>query len=519
AVCDLTRAVSEDEVREILEDAAGWTTTERGTDLDASLATREFVLLDNAEHVVGFLRALLADLTSARFVVTSRVPLSLPRERVLELQPLGDSPALALFLTRARRRASNFAATDLEREACANIVEVVGGCPLALELAASRAARSSAEGLLRELKQSGLAVLRSQGELTLRFTTLHEALHQSWRLLSPSLQNALVGLSILRGSWSQQTASVVLGLNSADTLDILDALRDRSVVQMDPLRPSLYRVYETVREYALRHAPPDERVRALHRLSQTRLARRAGPAMFALCELPDDALNLRVLFEGHLAHGEASLALQALLRMRVAYLCRGAYRAYDQLLAALETKLRNEEDRLLFTMAQAELAGWRGEFPRAAALTEKALAQVENDAEAEALLLAQLGSLQGALYNPAHGTALLERAQHRLPKNASPELAAYVHRQLAIFLLLQDPAEAERRLERVLGLARQLQHDRAMLQTLALLAISRIARGSRESARAAVQEAAALFQAGASEDASPKNDERWRIVLSLIEGA
>ncbi|MEM9075365.1 MAG: AAA family ATPase, partial [Myxococcota bacterium] len=48
AVCDLTRAVTEDEVRETLEDAAGWTTAERGSDLDGSLATRDFILLDNA---------------------------------------------------------------------------------------------------------------------------------------------------------------------------------------------------------------------------------------------------------------------------------------------------------------------------------------------------------------------------------------------------------------------------------------------------------------------------------------
>ncbi len=523
---DLTRASRTEDIRGELEAAAGTGGSASLEELGASLRALDLLVLDNAEHVATPLRGLLEALGEVRALVTSRVRLDLPREQLVELAYLpvdaeGDAPApaLALFLERARRRSRAFGHHPRELRAADGIVRALDGCPLALELAAARAGRASAEVVLAELRRSGHVILRTRGARGARFDSLQEALEGSWALLDAPAREALVALAVFRGAWGLDAAAALLEVSPAEALDRVEALRDRSLVRMDPFEPSRYRVYEVVREHVLARGDDASRARAVARLGAHLLSERWGPLAFARAEpVPADPANLRVVLEAELTEGDPSVALQALLRLRLTTLWRGPHEDYAAQLEAVAARVppsvEPTGDDVLVALARAELACWQGRFADAAGHAEWALEVVRargGDAVAETFLLAQLGNLQGALYAPTRALALLEEAQRRLPADAPPELEAHVLQQLATFLVLHDAEEAERRLERALQVLRPLGPSRHRVQVLAVLAICRIARGAREAARAAVSEAQELEGA---EDA-----ERWQAVLMLIEGA
>jgi len=523
--CDLTATLRHEDVLATLEAAAGWAPDQRGSleELDAALADRGLLVLDNAEHVVDALVELLPALSRAQLLVTSRTRLALPTEHVVELSYLPyedeDAPALALFLERARRRNASFAEDEAEREAAHAIVRSLEGCPLALELAASRAGRASATLLQAQLERGGVEILTTRERHASRFDSLRAALDASRALLDDVEREALTTLSLLQGPWTLETAAAVLDVPAGIALDRVEALRDRSLVQMDPEDPGRYRVYEIVREHALADASEEAVEAAVARLSSHLIPARWGVLAFARASAPPrEAANLHVVLERHLERGSGGPALQALLRLRLAYLWRGPHDIYATLLervtAAVRPGAEAEGDDVLVALARAELCCWRGDFPGCSAHAESALDMLRaRDATpaARALVLAMIGNLQGALYEPSRGMRFLQEAQATLPADAPAQLRAYVLQQLATFLLLHDVEEAERRIERALILVRPLGRTQDVPQLLALLAISRLARGARVAAQEAIDEARSLGESAALE--------RWLAVLTLIDGA
>lgn len=126
-------------------------------DLAAQLVDRSLlVVLDNCEHVVDgsaeLADALLRGTTTTVVLATSRQPLGVRGEHVLPVPPLGtpaaedppdldavaDSPAVALFLDRARAASPGFALAPHNAADVVAVCRAVDGLPLALELAAAR---------------------------------------------------------------------------------------------------------------------------------------------------------------------------------------------------------------------------------------------------------------------------------------------------------------------------------------------------------------------------------------------
>lgn len=143
-----------------------------------ALADRDTVLvLDNVEQIVGVsepVARLLVGAPRLRVLATSRAPLGLRGEvevavPTLDLpteetvQAVEDSPAGALFLSRARalgRLRSVDAATATDIRALLNRL---GGLPLAIELAAARMRATSPAELLQRLDELGPDAIDSQG--------------------------------------------------------------------------------------------------------------------------------------------------------------------------------------------------------------------------------------------------------------------------------------------------------------------------------------------------------------------
>ena len=223
------------------------------------------VTLDNFEHLVGHAAATVdvwrRSAPDVRLLVTSREPLRLAGEVRFELAPLplpgddaaGDGDALALLVDRIRSRDPSFVLDDTTTPLATAIVERLEGIPLALELAASRIALLGLAGFIERL-QSTLDVLVADGrDASRRHTTLRAALESSWSLLDDTERRALADCAVFRGGFSAEAALAVV-TPGADTLDVLQSLRDKSLVRRDAdtdaAGPARFRLFEAVRELA-----------------------------------------------------------------------------------------------------------------------------------------------------------------------------------------------------------------------------------------------------------------------------
>jgi predicted ATPase/DNA-binding SARP family transcriptional activator len=228
------------------------------------------LLVDNCEHLLAGVRDVVAHLLDAcpglTVLATSRAPLGLPAEQRFRLAPLAvtrprgpddvaRSPAVALFVDRARRVRPDFAPDAARLDQVADIVQRLDGMPLAIELAAGRLSSLGLDDLHDRLDRA--LDLLDDGETGLRRT-----IAWSYDLLPGDEQRLLRHLAVFPDGVDLATAEFVahdLGLGpGADRA--LAHLVDASMVeaQLDPT--TRYRMLDTVRAYAhdRRRAAGDE---------------------------------------------------------------------------------------------------------------------------------------------------------------------------------------------------------------------------------------------------------------------
>ena len=194
----------------------------------AALGPR-LVVLDNAEHVMDGVVAALGVLRSAapkaRWLLTSQVHSGLPGERVLAVEPLSIDEGVALFTALASGPAG------LDPDATQDLVKAHDGLPLAIELAAARAAvLPPAEQLLR--LDARLDLLRQRGGPA-RHQTLRAAIRWSHELAPANAQRALLALALAPAGLRLSDAERLLGHlcpDGADPLEALFELRDRHLI-------------------------------------------------------------------------------------------------------------------------------------------------------------------------------------------------------------------------------------------------------------------------------------------------
>ena len=115
------------------------------------------LVLDNFErHVAAAptLATLLDALPELRMLVTSQAPLRIAVERCVPLGGLDEEAALALVEDVARRRGATLAVRGADRAALLDIVDLLDGLPLGLELAAARLGVLSSAQLRDRLHES-----------------------------------------------------------------------------------------------------------------------------------------------------------------------------------------------------------------------------------------------------------------------------------------------------------------------------------------------------------------------------
>jgi non-specific serine/threonine protein kinase len=545
------------------------------------------LLLDNFEQVVAaapFLARLLAECAGLKLLVTSREVLRLRGEHEYPLAPLalpelgGDAdvaalarnPAVALFCRQARAAKPDFALTEENAAAVAEIAVRLEGLPLSLELAAARVKLLPPAALLARLETRLKLLIGGARDLPERHQTLRDSLAWSYDLLGSGEQRLLRRLAVFAGGWTLEAAEAVCGGRAdlgIDALEGLASLIDKSIVlREDGHDPSRFRMLETIREFgAERLATSGEEAKVREAFSAFYLAL-AGEAARALDgpaerewleRLQVEHDNLRAALSWSLANGRETAGLCLAGTLRGFWQVRGYWsegRAWlDQALAKVANVApagRAEGiARAKALAALGSLATLQGAYAEAGPPLEESLrlfraledeagtAAALNDlgylsiykgdfeaAEAhisESLALSRASGDTKAIARSLYNQATIATFQGNLElwqSFARESLAAWREiqgkRGIAGALMslgsraryTSDYGTARKVLEEALALQRELQDRRGMAQTLGILGYSVLLLGDAAAAQPLVEEAIAL---------SRQLGDRWTLASQL----
>ena len=252
---------------------------------------RMLLLFDNCEHLVdavaSLAAALLGGAAGVSILATSREPLGMAGECDYRLAPLGIPqassrltaaeaaafPAVQLFVERVTAIVEDFALTDANAPAVAEICRRLDGLPLAIEFAAPRVEVLGVEGLAARLDGS-LQLLGTRRRTTMpRHRTMRAVVDWSYGLLGEEEQAFLRSLGIFAGGFTAEAAAAVVPGAARTRNSAIDHLADlvgKSLVVVDAsgAQPR-FRLLETTRAFAI--AKLDEsgtRERMAHRHAQ-----------------------------------------------------------------------------------------------------------------------------------------------------------------------------------------------------------------------------------------------------------
>ncbi|WP_460492831.1 AfsR/SARP family transcriptional regulator [Dactylosporangium cerinum] len=311
------------------------------------LSGRELLLvLDNLEHLPGAagpLAELLRRAPGVQLLVTSRRPLGLGVEWLVEVPGLpfppagtgaaeaAGSAAVQLFQERARLLRPG---VETDVEGAARICRLVGGLPLAIELAA-RWVRSAPAAIADRLAR-GLELLETTApDVEPRHRSIRSVLDASVRLLTGEERRALRRLSVHHG-FDLAAAEAVAGAG----LPLLAGLVDQSLVTAGP--DGRYAMHELLRQYAaqrLAENPAEEaetrRRHAAHYdalLTADPTLQDAGQDTFQ--DTFQDAANLRAATEWFIAAADSDVLDGHLQRIWTLYRRNGWFREAQAVLGA-----------------------------------------------------------------------------------------------------------------------------------------------------------------------------------------
>jgi tetratricopeptide (TPR) repeat protein len=161
-----------------------------------------------------------------------------------------------LFIERARAARSEFAVTNENAPAVAEICARLDGLPLAIELAAARVRLLPPQAMLARLERRLPLLTGGARDLPARHQTLRGAIAWSYDLLTPEEQKLFRRLAVFVGGCTLEAAEAVgnaAGDLDLEILDGVDSLVDKSLLRQEEQADGEPRVVmlETIREYGL----------------------------------------------------------------------------------------------------------------------------------------------------------------------------------------------------------------------------------------------------------------------------
>jgi predicted ATPase/DNA-binding SARP family transcriptional activator len=430
------------------------------------LGTRQALLvLDNCEHVVDGVRelitAVLGRAPDVDIIATSRQRLGVEGEVVLPVAPLpiadwddADSPAVALFVDRAKGVRPEFTLTAESLTAVCDLCRRVGGLPLAIELAASRMRSRTPVEVLADVAER-IDRLGDPLRATGRHRSIEAVVSSSYESLDRLGQQVFQVVAVFAGGFTAGAAAAVADLERADTVGALSSLVERSLLGTeDAAGVTRFSMLEPVRQYAqarLGEAGSYDDVRGRHarwaaewiEAADTGL-RSAEEARWAPA-IAAELSNLRVAHQWARDHDrDTAVRIAGAMFWYAAWY--GAAEAFEWATAIIESAEGSAGPALARAYATAALgAARRGDMVGARALAERGIAAGDHDVSArfawEALSSTEMmsGNYEHTLECQQHAFELAGRAGDTT--HQARELAA---RALALGYLGQlDAAEIE----------------------------------------------------------------------------
>lgn len=534
--CDLTDARTADAVVAAVARAVGVDLGRDAARADAAVARvgralaqrrAALVVLDNCEQAIGAIAEAVGAWHGAapavRWLATSREPLRLSAERICPVPPLSlpgsqggvgeESEAVQLFVECMRRRLPDLALDADQRRLVGEVVCRLEGLPLAIELAAARAAQLGIRTVLDALDRPLEMLATGPRDAAARHRTMRATVAWSWDLLAPWERSALAQCAVFRGAFGVEAARDVVDLGdiagAPALLEALDALVDKSMLRPFEAPPGAggwprTRPYDVVRAFV--EEQPETKAaadgaRARHRARYGALARRwlaePGPADPRALDLERAELVA--------AHGEAidagpgaaSDACALMLVLAPVLEGRETAAAYLARLDATLAVASASPLALGVRIARAEARATSGALEGAAddAATALALAKDRGDRAAESRAQAAAGLVAWHGGDLAGAARALDEAAS-VAEGAGAAAAELWARRRAANLALDSHRldDAARELEIARALAQRLGDRRAEALLSGTSALVHHRSGANERARADATEALRLFE-------------------------
>jgi len=239
---------------------------------------RMLLVLDGLEHILTaatVITTLMEASPHLNVLVTSRAPLHVRGEHTFSVPPLAvpnlrvpwnletlsASPAVSLFVERAKAVKGDFVVDDQNARAVSEICARLDGLPLAIELAAARISLLSPQMMLARLVDPAghisLQILTGGAhDLPARQQTLRNTIAWSYDLLEGGLKKLFSRLAVFGGGCTLTSAEVVCSPANDVQIDVLDgisSLVDNNLLRRDHETGGEPRVsmLQTIREYGL----------------------------------------------------------------------------------------------------------------------------------------------------------------------------------------------------------------------------------------------------------------------------
>lgn len=425
------------------------------------------IILDNLEHLLqtdtrapdpllDLLCAILENAPGVQFLITSRTRLQLQDEQLYPVRGL-DYPewkdvtgfdsygAVQLFVLRARKMRPDF---SLNAESIPHVFEIVrllAGQPLALELAAAWVGVLSVEEIAVELNKNMDLLVSKARNVPDRQRSMRATYRFSWVRLQPKQQHILRALTVFRGGCTGRAAAEVAGA----TPPALQSLIDQSLLASQRMESgeTRYLMHELLRQFASEEVSSEtiaheawlkeeQRIRTLHaryylRWVSAQMSSSGGPdlgQMLTAIEVEQD--NIQAAWDWAIATSDVESLLQAISDLNLYYSRRGqtmiGIANCVQVIAHFEGAEPSSSEALLLGAAYT----WRASF----AIDQMQVTSAGVDLEHGLALLAPFPE------EPISGLAAFTMARHASLCGALPETHRWVDQSRAIALANHDNA-------------------------------------------------------------------------------
>ncbi len=498
------------------------------------------LILDNYEHLLegaGLVARLLQAAPRLHVLVTSRERLHLQGEQIYPIQglefrqtipeELSETPddaarytAVQLFAQSARRVQADFELRPAELNSLTRICRLVGGVPLALELAAGWVEMLPLAEIAEEIQRSLDFLETENRDVPERQRSMRAVFDYSWQRLSQPEQAALAQLSVFRGGCDRSAAEQVAGAS----LRILAALVAKSLVQVSADRVR-YSIHELIRQYsaqALALLPETEgaardrhSVYYAEKLRSLAAELMGGGQMAALTEIETEHENLRAAWDWAIQAGLLENTERAMESLCLFYEMRGRYQEGREACEVCVEQKALQAEPAVYVRSLIWLATFvqvLGQPTEVHEYLQQSLVLIESGAltsqeadRSRAVMLMVLGSLA---YVEGQGQKALEFYEQSLALFTAlndpwhiAKVGLRLSRAMSVFNLSGDVRvwhkqlmEAREVAQRSLGIYRDL-HDRAgIAESVSALGWIMHRSGAEDEALSLLQEALAIYE-------------------------